>query len=209
MRAVTSAATPRFSRLEADERRAQILAAARRLFGRSGLAGTAMGEIAEEAGVARGLVNHYFGTKRELYLAVVEDLAAELPAMVRSDLRDVPADAMVDANLASWLDSIERNRELWMALLGVETIGTDPEVEAIMAAARDEVIERMAANQAGGGPVSDELRLVLRIFLGAVEAGAREWALRERATREQVHVILRETVLQMVATVLPQVPPAR
>lgn len=203
------AATPRFSRLEADERRAQILAAARRLFGRSGLAGTAMGEIAEEAGVARGLVNHYFGTKRELYLAVVEDLAAELPAMVRSDLRDVPADAMVDANLASWLDSIERNRELWMALLGVETIGTDPEVEAIMAAARDEVIERMAANQAGGGPVSDELRLVLRIFLGAVEAGAREWALRERATREQVHVILRETVLQMVATVLPQVPPAR
>lgn len=204
-----AAARPRFSRLDADERSAQILAAARRLFGRSGLAGTSMVEIAEQAGVARGLVNHYFGTKRELYLAVVADLAAELPAVVRSDLRGGPADAMVDANLASWLDSIERNRELWIALLGVETIGTDPEVEAIMAAARDEVIERMAANQAGGAPVSDELRLVLRIFLGAVEAGAREWALRGRATREQVHLILRETVLAMVATVLPHVPPAR
>jgi AcrR family transcriptional regulator len=202
-----AATSPRFSRLDADERRAQILAAARRVFSASGLAGASMAGIADEAGVARGLVNHYFGTKRELYLAVVADLAAELPELVRTDLRDRPLEEMIDANVTSWLDSIERNRDLWMALMGVEANGTDPEVEELMAAGRDAVIERMASNQAGGGPPSDELRLVLRVFLGAAEAGAREWAMRERASREQVHAVLRETLLAMVGTVLPRVPP--
>lgn len=58
----------------------------------------------------RGLVHHYFGTKRELYLAVVADLAAELPGVVRSDVRDLPVDEMIDANVTSWLDSIGDQR---------------------------------------------------------------------------------------------------
>lgn len=197
----------RYSRLQADERSAQILVAARRVFAGSGLAGASMAEIAAEAGVARGLVNHYFGTKRALYLAVVADLAAELPTLVRTDLGGLPIDEVVEANVVSWLDSVERNRDLWAALLGVEAIGADAEVEEIMAAARDSVIERMAANQAAGGPPGDELRLVLRAFLGVAEACAREWALRGRATREQVHVLMRETLLAMVGAVLPKIPP--
>jgi AcrR family transcriptional regulator len=200
--------SPRYSRLEADERRGQILAAARDAFAGAGLAGTSMAQIAGAAGVTRGLLNHYFGTKRVLYLAVVEELAAELRNLVRTDLEDLPVEQLVERNASSWLDSVERNRELWRAVLGVEAIGADPEVEAIMATARDEVVERMAANQAGGGPPSDELRLVLRVYLGAAEAGAREWALRGRATREQVHAVLVGTLLAMVGTVLPRVPPA-
>lgn len=203
---MASSPAPRYSRLEADERRAQILAAARDAFARSGQAGASMADIAAAAGVTRGLLNHYFGTKRELYLAVVADLATELRNLVRTDLGDLPIDQLVEVNANSWLDAVERNRELWGALLGVETIGADPEVEAIMAAARDEVVERMASNQAGGGAPSDQLRLVLRVYLGAAEAGAREWALRGRATREQVHAVLVGTLLAMVGIVLPQVP---
>jgi AcrR family transcriptional regulator len=202
---------PRYSRLEADERRGQILAAARAEFARGGLAGVAMTDIARAAGVTRGLLNHYFGTKRVLYLAVVGELAGELRELVRTDLPDLPIAELVERNAASWLDSVERNRELWTALLGVQAIGTDPEVEAIMDAARDEVVERMAANHAAGGGAAagDELRLVLRVYLGAAEAGAREWALRGRATREQVQTVLVGTLLAMVGLVLPQVPSAR
>ena len=197
---------PAFSRLEADERRGQILAAARRVYVTSGLDAASTAVIAEQAGVTRGLVHHYFGTKRELYLAVVEDLAASLPQVIRTDLRDAPVEEMVDANLNSWLDAIEREHDLWLALLGAETVGRDPEVEAIMSRARDEVIDRMVANQARDVPPSDELRLVLRTFLGALEAGAREWAMYDRATREQVHVVLKGTLLAMVGLVLPNVP---
>jgi AcrR family transcriptional regulator len=203
-----SAPPPRYSRLEPDARRDLILAAARRVFVATNAAEASTAEIAREAGVTRGLVHHYFGTKRELYLAVVADLAASLPDLVRTDVRELPVDQMVDTNVASWLDSIERDRDLWLALLGVEAVGRDREIEAIMSEARDAVIDRMVANQARGAEPTNELRLVLRIYLGALEAGAREWALHGRATREQVHAVLKGTLLAMVGQVLPAVPPA-
>src|ERR1700732_1109937 len=65
---------PRWQRLEHDERRGQILACARRLFSERPYAAVSTTEIAREAGVARGLLNHYFGTKRDLYLEVVRSL---------------------------------------------------------------------------------------------------------------------------------------
>jgi AcrR family transcriptional regulator len=201
-------APPRYSRLEPDARRDLILDAARRVFVRSNPSTASTSEIAREAGVTRGLVHHYFGTKRELYLAVVANLAAKLPELVRTDVADLPVDRMVDANVTSWLDSVERDRDLWLALLGVEVVGRDPEIEAIMSEARDAVIDRMAGNQARGGEPTPELRLVLRIFLGAAEAAAREWAMHGRASREQVHAVLKGTLLAMVAQVLPAVPPS-
>ncbi len=199
---------PSYSRLEPDARRDLILDAARRVFVRSNPDSASTSEIAREAGVTRGLVHHYFGTKRKLYLAVVEDLAATLPDLVRTDVAGLPVDQMVDANVTSWLDSIDRERDLWLALLGVEVVGRDPELEAIMSGARDAVIDRMAGNQARGAEPTDELRLVLRVFLGAAEAAAREWALHERASRDQVHAVLKGTLLAMVGQVLPAVPSA-
>ena len=199
---------PRFSRLEADERRDSILAAARRVFIRSSPTEASTADIAREAGVTRGLVHHYFGTKRELYLAVVAELAASLPEVVRTDLRHLSVDEMVDANATSWLDAIERDRELWLALLGVEVVGRDPEVEALMSAARDAAIDRMAQNQARDAEPTPELRLVLRSYLGAAEAAVREWAMYGRATREQVHAVMKSTLLAMVGQVLPAVPPS-
>src|SRR4051812_23397940 len=95
-------APPRYSRLGPDARRDQILDAARRVFTRRDATTASTSEIAREAGVTRGLVHHYFGTKRELYLAVVADLAATLPALVRTDVRDLPLEEMIDANVASW-----------------------------------------------------------------------------------------------------------
>ena len=203
------AVEPGYTRLEADARRDLILAAARRVFVRSSPSEASTSEIAREAGVTRGLVHHYFGTKRELYLAVVADLAATLPEMVRTDTRDLPVDEMVEVNVTSLLDSIERDHDLWHAVLGVELVGRDPEVEALMSAGRDAVIDRMVQNQARGAEPTPELRLVLRIFLGAAESAAREWALHGRATREQVHAVLKGTLLAMVGQVLPEVPPAR
>jgi AcrR family transcriptional regulator len=201
-------AQPRYSRLEPDARRDEILAAARRVFVNSSPTEASTAEVAREAGVTRGLVHHYFGTKRELYVAVVADLAATLPDLVRTDVRALAVEEMVEANVTSWLDSIERDRDLWLALLGVDVVGRDPEIEAIMSEARDRVIDRMTANQARGAEPTDELRIVLRIFLGAAEAAAREWAMYERASREQVHAVLKGTLLAMVAQVLPAVPPS-
>jgi AcrR family transcriptional regulator len=203
-----ASSAPRYTRLEPDARRDLILDAARRVFVSTSAAEASTTEIAREAGVTRGLVHHYFGTKRSLYVAVVADLAAALPGLVRTDVEELSVDEMVDANVTSWLDSIERDRDLWLALLGVEVVGRDPEIEGILSDARDAVIDRMARNQARGAEPTAELRLLLRIYLGAAEAAAREWAMYGRASREQVHAVLKGTLLAMVGQVLPAVPPA-
>jgi TetR/AcrR family transcriptional regulator len=57
--------------------RAAILAAAERVFARSGLAGARTDLIADEAGVNKALLYYYFQSKEKLYLAVLEDHFAQ------------------------------------------------------------------------------------------------------------------------------------
>jgi AcrR family transcriptional regulator len=57
----------------ADERRRQIVEAAVRVFARNGYHGCRVADIAEEAGVAYGLVYHYFSSKERL----LEEIFAE------------------------------------------------------------------------------------------------------------------------------------
>src|SRR5947209_20620808 len=73
-RRMSASPAPRWQRLDHDERRRQILLVARRLFSERNYDAVSTSEIAREAGVARGLLHHYFGTKRELYLEVVRNL---------------------------------------------------------------------------------------------------------------------------------------
>src|SRR3954451_14423213 len=60
----------RTSRMSADQRRTQILAAATRAFSRTGYAGTSTDAVAREAGVSHAYVVRMFGTKRDLFLEV-------------------------------------------------------------------------------------------------------------------------------------------
>ncbi len=55
-----------------DARRDAILAAARRVFARNGLAATRTSDIAAEARISQGLLYHYFPTKEDLFTEIVE-----------------------------------------------------------------------------------------------------------------------------------------
>ncbi len=67
MAAKKSAPIPR---MNADDRREQVLAAATRAFARTGYAGTSTDVVAREAGVSQPYVVRMFGTKRALFLDV-------------------------------------------------------------------------------------------------------------------------------------------
>ena len=62
--------------------RAALLAAARELFSERGFAGTGREDIAERAGVTRGALYHHFDSKTAAFVAVVDELEAELVARV-------------------------------------------------------------------------------------------------------------------------------
>ncbi|MBN2141400.1 MAG: TetR/AcrR family transcriptional regulator [Desulfovibrionaceae bacterium] len=65
-------------------KRQDILLAAQELFGRQGYAGTTMKMIAEKAGVAFGLVAHYFGTKEELFVSAGFEVVDRIQAAMRN-----------------------------------------------------------------------------------------------------------------------------
>jgi TetR/AcrR family transcriptional regulator len=64
--------------MRGSDRRAQILACARDVFSRRGFHVTSIADICEAAGIGRGTLYQYFGNKRDVFLAVVEDLAARV-----------------------------------------------------------------------------------------------------------------------------------
>lgn len=55
-----------------DERRMHILLASAKVFARKGLAATRITDVAAAAGMSHGLVYHYFASKDDLFLALVE-----------------------------------------------------------------------------------------------------------------------------------------
>jgi AcrR family transcriptional regulator len=59
-------------RLAGDERRAQILKAATRVFARRHYRSTTLGHIAREAGVSQALICKHFTTKKQLFLATID-----------------------------------------------------------------------------------------------------------------------------------------
>jgi AcrR family transcriptional regulator len=200
-------AAPRWQRLDHQERRRQILACARSLFSERSYASVSTTEIAREAGVARGLLNHYFGTKRDLYLEVVRTLVRTPPNPVPLQAPGRGIEIVIDEGVRRWLTMLERNRGTWLAALGVRGLGRDPEVDEILEDAReqaaDRLIESLQTYEAARAP--DELRAAIRAYSGFAEAASVEWLERGRLTRAQIHTLLVQAFLSIVRDVVPAV----
>lgn len=190
---------PRWRRLEPDERREQILACAMRLFGDRPYAAVSTTELAAQAGVARGLINHYFGTKRDLYLEVVRRMVT-IPRIAVEQLPAGPLETRVTAAVDWFLEGVSRNSKAWLAATGA--IGRDPEIERILDEADETAADRIL--DATGLADVPELRAMVRSYGGMVKAATREWLVRKDLTRDQVHTLLSTTLLTVVREVAPQ-----
>jgi len=71
----------RKERLSGEERRAQIIEAALRLFADKGFSGARTREIAELAGISETLIFQHFRTKEDLYLAALKNLFSQHQVM--------------------------------------------------------------------------------------------------------------------------------
>ncbi len=79
------------ARMAGEERRAQILRVAMRLFSQRGFSGTTTKEIAHEAGVSEAIIFRHFATKQELYSAILDFKAC---SGVAEELKGMAAEAM-------------------------------------------------------------------------------------------------------------------
>lgn len=196
---------PRWRRLEPDERRGQILACARRLFGERPYAEVSTTDIAQAAGVARGLINHYFGTKRDLYLEVVRE-ALTIPAFVVESLPEGTLEQRVDKGVEWLLDLLERHGDTWLAATGAQGLGRDPDLERILAEADTESADRVLESLGVAAETAhyEQLRAMIRAYGGLFKASGREWLVAKSLQRADVHRLLTYTLIAVVRDVFPQ-----
>ncbi|MGA8746141.1 MAG: TetR/AcrR family transcriptional regulator [Solirubrobacterales bacterium] len=100
------------------DKRRQILDAAIRVFARQGFHSTRVADIADEAGVAYGLVYHYFRSKDE----VLNELFSErwsllLAAIEETDRGEDPPRAKLEAVAAFIVDSYRHDPELMKVII--------------------------------------------------------------------------------------------
>jgi TetR/AcrR family transcriptional regulator len=97
--------------------RQRLLTAARREFGRSGLSGARVDEIAARAGVNKQLVYHYFGDKDALYLAVLEWVYEEIRTQERKlNLEGLPPERAIRKLIEASFDHLSSHPDFIVLL---------------------------------------------------------------------------------------------
>ncbi|NRN64154.1 HTH-type transcriptional regulator EthR [Kibdelosporangium sp. 4NS15] len=201
---MSSASEPRWRRLEPDARREQILVCAIRLFGERPYPSVSTTDIAQEAGVARGLINHYFGTKRDLYLEVVRRMVT-IPSSAPQALAQGTLEERIDASVSWFLDRVLRHSKTWLVAVG--GVGHDPDVERILAEADEHAADRVLefVGLTDVHEHREQLRAMVRAYAAMVKAAGREWVMRNHLSRDQVHLLLTHTLRTLVRETFPQV----
>ena len=173
----------RQARLTVEERREQLLELGLRLFGSRPYDEISIEEIAQLAGMSKGLLYHYFPSKRDFYVACLRAAAHQLRRLIRPDPA-LPPSEQVRSSLSLYLDHVRANRAKIQAFVR-GGIGSDPEVLEVTEATRRAVWEFMLA---GMGASDDErlLRFAVRSWVRFVEALALDWAESDGVPKEAV-----------------------
>lgn len=182
-------------RLSHDERRAQILKVAAGIFRKRPYSEVSLDEIADAAGVARGLINHHFGSKRDLYVEVVRRTLQSPLLPVPGYVHGATLEQRVDESIDGFLGAVERNPKLWLDTVRSGGIG-DAEIAAIIEEFRDGGVRRIT--EVVGMSFDDltpEQYAMMRVWEGMAEAAILQWIDAKRLTREQVHRLLVDTVI--------------
>ena len=201
------AARPR-TRLPPATRREEILDAAGEMFAERGYAAVSASEVARRARVTPGLLHHYFGGKRGLFVTLVERLGAQVPEVIRVDTTKAVR-VRTRTFASAWIDWVDANRQVWLATAGLDENLADPELRAIVEAIRERAINSLIADYPATLSDEPQIRLMLRSFLAFNRVVVRGWVDGD-VSRAEAQRLLADTLHALVTTVAPKLdgPPA-
>ena len=105
------------------EKAQRIVDAMRTCVGTRGATGATFDHVAREAGVSRGLLHYYFGTKERLLVEVVRrDCDLRMERMTATAAGADSADALLGALGQSLLETVEESPEFFVILLELHTL---------------------------------------------------------------------------------------
>ncbi len=184
-----------------EEKRRVILDAAVRVFARRGYHGSRVGDIAEEAGIAHGLLYHYFASKEEVLATVFrENWGRLLEAFHQVEASGEPAPEQLrrvaKILLRSWRDDPDLVRVM------VREVARSPHLQQQVGEIREAflVIQRIVERGQAEGTFRGDLepRLVSWIFYGALEELLTGWVLGQLPDGDEEVARAERTIIDVV-----------
>jgi AcrR family transcriptional regulator len=183
-------------RLDADDRRRQLVELGLEMLSRQPREQVAVDRIAAVAGISRGLLFHYFPSKRDYHIAVVEAACARLLERTEPDAALEPQ-ARLRRSLDAYLEFMEANQALYRSLIR-GAAGADQRLEEIFQETRDAVVRRVLDYLQLPEP-PELLRVSLLGWVGFVEDSTLDW-LRRRTIGRAALVDLQVRLLDAALT---------
>lgn len=189
-------------RMSTEERREQLLSVGARLFSESPYDEVWIEQVAEIAGVSRGLLYHYFPAKRDFFAAVVERESGRMLRLTAA-VPGRPVREQLDAGLESYLSYVEEHAHGFRAFHRAEAAGDQTVREVYhraLAAQEQQILAALAADPSFGCALEElpELRIAVRGWLAFTTAVCLEWLRGTELTRRQVREVCARALLGAV-----------
>ena len=186
--------------IAAEDKRRSILAAAVRVFARSGYHGARVGDIATEAGVAHGLLYHYFGSKEEVLETVFRENFGELLDRFRAvEGADEPASEKLEGIAKILLRTWRNDPDLVTVM--VREVARSPQLQAQVEEVREAfaIVQRVIEQgQADGSFRSDvDAQLASWIVYGGLEEVLTGWVLGQLPDGDEEVARAEQTVVDL------------
>jgi AcrR family transcriptional regulator len=152
-------------------------------------------EVIDAAGISKGLLFHYFATKRAFLAAVMREAAAELLDATAVD-PDLPQLEQLHQGLDAYIGYIEQQPGSYAAI--VRGAGSDEELFAIYEDTRSAIADRIAAAVAPTEP-PPTVRIAARGWVAMVEESTLMWLREQTCTREQLIEMLEQAAVHVLA----------
>lgn len=160
-------------------------------------------EIAEQAGISRGLLFHYFPTKQDFQLAIVRNANSEMLERTAPD-RSLGLFDMLRDSIERYVTYASENRTSYLALLrGPASVS--PELLALVNQTRDAFVAIILAEVPIAVDPADHprLTLALRGWIAMVEEITLTWLRTESIPRDQLIDLLVESLLALALSLDP------
>lgn len=159
-------------RLINDARRTQLLEVGLELFSTTAFDSVSIDEIARRVGISRGLLYHYFASKRVFYVEIVRLAASDLLSRLGQGEVGSPTERL-RADLTAYLDFVvERSAGFVTLLRG--GIGSDPEVQQVLDETRTAIVGHVL-DGIGIDEPAPPLSVALYGWVGYVESASLRW----------------------------------
>jgi AcrR family transcriptional regulator len=184
------------TRLAPDERRSQLLDLGVRLLATRSLDELSIDLLAEEAGISRGLLYHYFGNKHAFHEAVVRRAADDLIAQTAPPSEGEPLERLL-ISVTAYVDYVVANHEGYLSLVKGAAGGNDT-VREIYEEVRSALTDRIFREDPRGVILPDTAatRLIVRGWAAMTEELVLNWIVDPAG-------VSREQLLEMIAASLP------